>query len=69
MIASDGLEVGGGDVVGVAKGEVATRGGILLPSVRRSAGVGVGGTYAGDPVLDKAGCERTLAAGGDRGLV
>jgi len=69
VIASDGLEIWGGDVGGVATGEVVPRGGILLPSVRRSAGVGVGGTYAGDPVLDKADCGRTLAAGGDRGLV
>lgn len=70
VIASDGLETwGGGDVEGEVGGEVVPRGGILLPSVRRSAGAGVSGTCAGDSVLDKTDCGRTLTAGGDREVV
>jgi len=38
VIASDGREVWERDIGGVAKGEVVPRGGILLSSVRRSAG-------------------------------
>jgi hypothetical protein len=35
--------------------------------VRRSAGAGVGGTYAGDPALGETDCGRTLTVGRERG--